>query len=90
MHIEIVKRPDKGRKAAWVIALETIYATDPPPRELHIIKDKIYQVTSFTGEGDLLVICEDGIERYISLAEASPDGRLISPLEMLARQVEAE
>ena len=68
----------------WAIALSDVYTTEDLCPVLHLIKDKIYQVIRLNDDGHPIVVCEDGVERYIS---SSAQGRLISPLELLARQL---
>ena len=66
----------------WVVARLTIYSATRR-KTLHIIKDKIYATDQVTPTR-AFIICEDGERRAGRLADQI---RLLSPLELLARQI---
>ena len=69
----------------WAIAKRTVIPRSYGSRP-NVIGGKIYRVAKIKENGQISVFCEDGDVR----CDAESDLRLLSPLELLARQVEDE
>ena len=69
----------------WAIANRTVVPEEDASQGPNVIGGKIYRVDRIQG-GQIYVYCEDGTVRR----DGAGDLRLLSPLELLARQVDAE
>ena len=70
----------------WVVARATIHQDHNPRRPLHVIEDKVYHADELTPTR-AFIICEDGERRPGRLSDQL---RLLSPLELLARQINTD
>ena len=67
----------------WAMPTRTFENWQDPGQPPTLCAGKAYQVTKTT-DGDVFVICEDGVERRARLGAV----RVLSPLELIALQPE--
>ena len=72
--------------SGWVIAKNTVVPLYDKSKLPVVIAGKLYRVHKIDDKGTVHLFCEDGRVRH----DNAGDTRLLSPLEQLALQVDAE